>query len=120
MHPTEKFRLLADVAPSELAFEHLYLAFEFYLPVQIILEMQQLSAELRVTALITGVLSEGIVSASLAAWKRLLPLATRKEQSEWLIKTVNGMYVSTFINIPYFNDLKSNPLSPQTFALVKA
>lgn len=119
VHMTEKFKILAEMAPPELAFQHTYITFCFQLPVNIILEMQQVCPELKVTAEMDGLLAKGLVSASLWTWKRFLPLGTHKDQSEWLIKAVNEMYINTFINIPYFKDLKSNPLSNSIFALVK-
>lgn len=105
IHATEKFKELADMAPPELAFEHLFIVFQFCLPIQLVLEIQTLSAEIRVTAEMEGMLCKGLMSASLMTWKRFILLATRKEQSDWLNQAANTMHASTFISIPYFKDL---------------
>lgn len=116
IHPTAKF---AELAETELAYQHIYQAFCFVLPPVTLLEMQSFGLEIRVTGEMEGMLITGLISASLWTWKRFLPLATHKDQSEWLIRVANSMFLGCFNQIKYFQDLTSQPQFAGTFALVR-
>lgn len=114
IHLTEKFKELSNL-PVDIAFDHMYLAFSFTIPATLYLEVQAFGLPIVMNAEIDGMLFTGIMSASFRTWKKFLLLATHKDQSEWLIGAANGMYTNTFIQIPYFKDLKYS-----SSALVKA
>lgn len=117
IHATAKFAELAEV--GEAAYQHIYQAFAFVLPPMILLEMQSFGLELRVSGVMEGMTVNGLISASLWTWKRFLPLATHKDQSEWLIRVADAMFLGCFNKMKYFQDLQSTPQFNNTFALVR-
>lgn len=116
-HPTAKFAELSEM--DEIAYQHIYQAFCFTLPQQVLLDIQNFGLDIRVSGITEGMLVNGLISASLWTWKRFLPLATHKDQSEWLIRVANSMFLACFTQVKYFQDLHSTPQFGNTFALVR-
>lgn len=98
VHEVQKFAELC----GETAYMHIYQAFAFNLPPQIILQIQDLGLPITISGEMEGLIIQGIASASLATWKRFLELA----HGEWLIKLASHMYESYFRHIPYFSKVK--------------
>lgn len=116
-HPTAKFAELSDM--DEIAYQHIYQAFCFVLPQQVLLDMANFGMDIRISGVMEGMFCNGLFSASLWTWKRFLPLATHKDQSEWLIRAANSMFLGCFTKMKYFQDLQSQPQFSGTFALVR-
>lgn len=116
-HATVRFHDLADC--GEIAYHHIYQTFSFVLHPTTVLEIQSFGLDIRVTGEIEGMLVTGLFSASLWTWKRFLLLATAKDQSEFLIRVANSMFLACFTKVKYFQELQTIPQHNQTFMLVQ-